>query len=111
MLSKFINFIIGSSIGLAMVSATQTSWAHQSESTHTQVNEAKAKIITRHYLNTLGFSGTGTSVYSARVGKAVLQDNTWVVKVRTGTGMGLSYKRGLVLVNAVNGKVNQPLKE
>lgn len=111
MISKIINLIIATFIGLVMIWSANPSWAHQVEPANTQIDGTEARNITRQYLYSLGFSRPGTSVYSASVGKAILQEDTWIVRVLTGTAKRLPNKRGVVLVNANNGLIKQNLKD
>ena len=111
MISEIINLTIATLIGLVMICSASPSWAHQVEEANTQIDGTEARNITRQYLNSLGYSRPGTSVFSASVGKAILQEDTWIVRVLTGNGQRLPNKKGVVLINAFDGQVKQNLKD
>ena len=71
----------------------------------TAISEAGAKRIARSYLRQLGFTAPLKSVSTARVVSAELVGDEWHVTVMTGNH--LPSERGLVLVNAETGAVNE----
>jgi len=110
MIEKISHMAMTIFIGLALISIATGAQAHQAEAGTYKVDAPQAKKLARHYLDDLGFSRAGTSVYrSASVGKAILQNDTWIVQVMT--GHRLPSKKAVVLVNAQTGDIKQSLEK
>ena len=68
-----------------------------------EVDRYEARSIARHYLNSIGYTRPGTSIKTARVGTARLEDGVWIVAVKIGRQS--PNQHGVVLIDAVAGSV------
>ena len=100
--AKIIAVLIIATITL-LLSFASPSLAHNK--TNSTLEEAQARAIAREYLNERGYSRIGTSSHTARVGKAQLIDNTWIVNINYGGRFAA--EKGQLLIDELSGEITE----
>lgn len=94
-------------LGLVVAAASTMVDAHGITDAFTGIDQSAAKQLARGYLNSIGYTRSGTSQQTASVGKAELRGGTWIVRVRVGDNRPSEDR--IVLVDADEGTIKAKL--